>query len=157
MDASQFRTLIVQPILEYLDLENLSLENLLMGTCAQETSMLHYLKQIPNGPALGPYGMEPNTHNDIIDNFLVYRSPLKSKIFDLLSTYEMGKTLSDALISNLFYATAMATMQYHRCKETLPNPNDVTALANYWKIHYNTIDGAGTTSEFISNYGIYVK
>lgn len=152
LNVKQFKDLVINPTLFTLDREIVWSEsaiNLLLGTAIQE-SRLMYLKQLGSGPALGVYQMEPSTHDDIWENFLSYREELAS----LIQKSFRVKT-SEALIWDMGYATAMARVHYYRVPEALPDANDVTNLATYWKRHYNTIEGKGTTLEFIEKYSVY--
>jgi hypothetical protein len=144
------REYIIKPTLQYLDLYSKSAENLLMGTAAQETKLGRYLKQI-NGPAEGIYQMEPRTHEDIWNNFLPYKIPLKEKILQFATPRE------DELVWNLAYATAMVRIHYLRVTEPLPHEDDIEGLAKYWKDYYNTRLGKGTVNEFINNYKLLVN
>lgn len=153
LDATQFREHIVRPALQALDPEipySLTAENLLMGTAMQESN-LTYLVQI-NGPALGVFQMEPNTHRDIWKNYLHVdcgRPFLAHKI--LRNDLDYGDTRDERLVWDLQYATQMARVHYWRVPAPLPadNPHD---LAKYWKRHYNTHLGRGRREEFVANY-----
>lgn len=149
IDAEQFRLHIVRPALERLGLWSEAAENLLLGTAAQESYLGHFLHQLGGGPAIGPFQMEPATHQDIWTNYLDYRPKLASIVLAIA-----GKSLApeEALAYNLRYAAAMARIQYRRVPQRLPDANDIEGLARYWKDHYNTSAGAGTVEEFIENY-----
>lgn len=149
INAQQLREYIIRPCLQELNLYSESAENLLLGTCAQESQMGTYIKQI-NGPALGIFQIEPATHKDVWDNYLSYRPDLSAKIL------EFGKQHDASLVINLAYATAIARIIYLRAPDELPRANDVAGLAQYYKRYYNTINGAGTTAQFINNYQKYV-
>lgn len=153
INAGQLRTLIIEPVLIQLDLFSPVAVNLLLGTAAQESHMGTYIKQIGKGPALGIYQMEPATYKDIWDNFLKYKPTLEERV----SQFAIMQPDHDEMVGNMYFATAMARVHYWRVRERLPaNPNDVAALARYWKRYYNTPLGAGTESEFIANYKKYV-
>jgi hypothetical protein len=123
--------------------------SLLMGTCAQESHLGTYIRQI-EGPARGIMQMEPATEQDIWDNYLkfnpVYRGYLKT---------EAGVFGPDpkVLESNLVYAIAMARTHYLRCPG--PIPVTIEGQAAYWKKYYNTVYGAGTEEEYLTNYVRY--
>jgi len=152
MLASHLKEYIIIPTLDYMGLNSASAVNLLLGTAAQESHLGEYLHQI-NGPALGIYQMEPDTHKDIHNNFLVYKSDLNKKILNLsFPAFSMKKNL----IGNLYYATAMARIHYYRVPEKLPKVDDIEGLANYWKRYYNTTIGKGTIREFIKNFEKYI-
>jgi hypothetical protein len=152
IDAKQLKALIIVPTLLALNLHSEAVVNLLLGTCAQESHMGTYLKQI-NGPALGIYQTEPTTHDDIWKNYLAYKKDLADKICILSG----NKPESQTLINNFVYATAIARIVYLRVPELLPAPNDIEGLAKYWKRHYNTPLGKGCVADFITNYKKYVN
>lgn len=145
LSAKYLRGQIIQPVLKTLGLYNLSAENLLYGTCAQESLMGKYLVQI-NGPALGIYQIEPETHQDVWNNFLKYRPELADKIKSL------GDPCDNELINNHMYSTAIARVIYFRIRANLPAANDIVGLAKYWKTYYNTVLGKGRVQDFIKHY-----
>lgn len=64
LDCSQFRALIIEPVLSKLQLYSKDAEELLVFTCAAESlggTLLHQIQ----GPAVGIFQMEPNTYTDI--------------------------------------------------------------------------------------------
>lgn len=150
IDAKQLKLFVIVPTLAQLGLYSDAAVNLLLGTCAQESKMGTYLKQL-NGSALGIYQMEPASHDDIWDNYLKYRGDLAGKILAIDSRN------TNNLIVNLSYATAMARIQYLRVSEPLPEANDLNGLAHYYKVYYNTAGGAATIDEFVANYQRYVN
>jgi hypothetical protein len=156
MNAEQLRTLIIQPTLEYIGLDSIAAQKLLLGTCAQETLMGTYVKQIPNGPALGPYGMEPATHDYLYNDYLFRFSELGRKVKYLISQRGQYGDKHQELIFNWAYATAMCRVKYLTAPELIPDTNNIEDLADYWKKYYNTPEGAGTVQDFIENYERYV-
>ncbi len=154
---AQLREYVVKPALEQLGLYSLAAEQLVMGTIAQESNG-SYLKQIGKGPALGLIQMEPATHKDLWLNFLKYKADLRDKL--LMMTSDSVDLVYDqhgwpdhvALIWNLRYAIAMCRVHYYRKPQALPKANNIKALAQYWKEHYNTFKGAGTVSQFLSHF-----
>jgi hypothetical protein len=150
IDAKQLKLFVIVPTLAKLGLYSDSAVNLLLGTCAQESRMGTYLKQI-NGPALGIYQVEPNSHEDIWDNYLKYRSELAGRVLGIDSRD------TNNLIVNLSYATAIARIHYLRAPDPFPEHNDIEGLAHYWKRYYNSYEGKGTVEEFIDNYKRYVN
>lgn len=140
LDVRQFKYLVVRPALDYLKIGvNDQALNLVTGTALVE-SRLTYLRQLPDGPALGLFQMEPATHEDIWNNFLRYRKPLCEKM-SILTTAHAPKYVQ--LQTNLLYAAAMCRVHYFRRDEPLPAPDDAIGLAQYWKRWYNTSKGAG--------------
>lgn len=151
LDVTQFRTYVVKPVLEYLDMYSPAMENLIVGTALQE-SRLTYLRQLGNGPAIGVYQMEPATFADHFNNYLVYHQGLKTKLTGLRT----GLYDNDAaeLAGNLYFATAMAAIHYkRRLKDAiLPAATDIAGLAKIYKKFYNTPLGKATEEQFIQNY-----
>ena len=148
LDVRQFRELVIRPALKVIDLYSPAAEQLLLGTALQE-SRLQYLKQLGLGPALGPFQMEPFTHDDIWENFLAYKPELSKKIALLMV---VSPDESDALPGNLYYAAAMCRVHYYRRPEALPAEDDIQAQAEYWKKHYNTPLGHGTVDQYMDNW-----
>jgi len=156
IDALQLRHEIIRPTLKHLDSVipySMAAENLLMGTCAQESRMGQFLVQLDNGPAKGIFQMEPATHDDIHLNFLSYRSELCEEV----ESFVIPVLEPDIdLAGNLFYAAAMCRVHYYRVPMAMPPAENVEQLAHYWKLYYNTPEGKGTVAEFIHNYNRYV-
>ena len=148
MHPQHLKKYIIEPVLYNLGYNQLAAINLLLGTAAQESRLGQYLHQL-KGPALGIYQMEPNTYNDICENYLYSRPKLSLKIYDLQIN---GLTPEKNLIGNLYYATALARIHYLRFSEPLPDANDIRDLAKYWKKYYNTRKGKGTIEQFVDSY-----
>lgn len=156
INAEHLRLHVIRPTLEYLDpviKYSEAAENLIMGTCAQESNMGEFLVQLGNGPALGIYQMEPSTIEDIECNYLSFRRDLSDRI-DMFS----GESLPTRLdfVTNLAYATAFCRAHYYRRAEPLPDKDDVIGMSHYWKSYWNTIKGKGTVDQFVENYIHYV-
>lgn len=125
--------------------------NLMLGTCAQESRMGAYLLQV-DGPARGIFQMEPETHQDIRERFIVPRPKLQALVD---SEVVPVRPLLDQLVTNLVYAAVMARIHYWRHPAPLPAADDVEGLARYYKLVYNTDAGRGTAAQFIENYHRY--
>lgn len=168
MDAKQLREYVIRPTLNRLDMWSDAAEKLLLGTAAHESCCGEFLHQV-GGPALGIYQIEPATHKDVWDNFLRYKSGLMLKIQDMIPSSQrvhigtngaLIKPLSagsnELLITDLSYATAIARIIYLRAPTRLPDADDLTGIAEYWKKHYNTPLGKGTVEKFLSDYAKYI-
>jgi hypothetical protein len=155
INPADLRALVIAPTLIYLQLHSTVAEKLLLGTALAESSVngQTYLKQI-QGPALGIYQIEPATHDDLWKNFLAFHHPLELRVRGLLVQAGLAEK-EPQLIWNLAYATAIARLVYYRKKAVLP-PDDLQAIAQYWKRHYNTRLGAGTVAGFINKAGFYL-
>jgi len=153
-NINQFREELVKPALIDLVAYSEDALELLVFTCANESRGGTYLKQV-NGPALGIFQMEPETYNDIWQNYI---KPKNSLSLLLLSNFSVVMMPSeDRMVYDLRYATAMARIHYMRVKEALPPSNDVNAMWAYYKQYYNTPKGAATKDEAIDNYYQFVK
>lgn len=146
MDAVEFQTTIVKPVLVAMAIWTEESEMLLMGTAAQE-SLLIYTRQI-NGPALGYFQMEPATHDDCWTNYLNYRPELKAQVLAIRTA--PGAPAATDMETDPQYAAAMARVRYLRVSAPIPTrPRDMAA---YWKQYYNTPLGAGSADDFIANW-----
>jgi len=73
---------VITPVLNGLGLDSGNTRapiELLLGTAIQESHLAARV-QYGGGPALGLFQMEPNTHNDVWNNFLKYRPNLASAV-----------------------------------------------------------------------------
>lgn len=161
MNAQQFLDLVVKPALWNLpsNMQGHVAECLLMGTAAQESHLCEYIAQL-NGPALGPFQIEPATHKDLYVNYLAFRPELRRALLHQahrdcsdpnLERVDYDR-LHDELITNLIYSAMVARLVYYRKPDPLPGSTDPHSLGEFWKEHYNTWQGKGTVDEFVSNY-----
>jgi hypothetical protein len=154
LDLRQFKDLIIIPALQVIELHSDAAVELVLGTCIQE-SHLQYLKQLGGGPAVGVIQMEPNTHEDIWDNYLAYQSELSGKVLSLAAPNGGVHPRSNELIGNLWYACAMCRIHYRRVSDPLPGQGEYEDQAAYWKEFYNTPMGSGTEEEYLENWDLY--
>ena len=139
----------IRSTLQLINLWSPAAEELLLGTCAQESTLGKYRRQI-RGPALGIYQMEPATERSLWVDSIAYRPALAVSINQVCG---VSGPYPPALENNLAYQTIMARLRYFLwVKSPLPEAGNVRGQAAYWKKHYNTVDGAGTESEYITNY-----
>ena len=149
----QFRELIVKSTLTDLMLYSEVAEELLIFTCAVESDGGTYLKQTV-GRALGIYQMEPETYNDIWQNYINNNGSLSLRI---LSNFNVSRMpFEDRMIYDLRFATLMARIHYYRAIEPLPNSINEDTLWEYYKRHYNTVLGKATKEESIKKYHDFI-
>ncbi len=148
MELFQLYTFIIKPTLAHMGprYEGETAERLLLGTIAHESKGVHLDQRLSAkddvlGPAIGIYQIEPATHDDLWDNFLLFRSKLGSKIQNLLAGWPDRDT---QLAANLSYATAIARALYYRQPDKLPKPTDEDGIWWYYKRYWNSIHGAAT-------------
>ena len=150
INPTHFREFVIRPVLKTMDAWSESLENLMMGTAMQESG-LTYLKQLGGGPALGIFQMEPDTHDDIWNNYLDYRDDIKTTVSGFMCRDKIERD-QEEMVWNLAYATAMCRVHYLRVPESFPHEKDIIGMASYWKQYYNTPLGKGTIDQFVENY-----
>ena len=157
MDKNYLRKLIYNTLtgVKGVELWSEDVENLLMGTCAQESALGRYREQLGGGPALGIFQMEPNTFNDIIKNYLAHKTKLKYAILNALGVSSLNDLTVEMLIDNDEAAIIFARLHYLRVKESIPH--SLPAQAAYYKKYYNTPLGKATEEEYIRNYHRYVS
>ncbi len=154
LDCSQFRSLIIEPVLSKLQVYSKPAEELLVFTCAAESLGGTYLAQV-KGPAMGIFQMEPATYTDIWVNYIRPRNQLAT----LLAMHYACSRIPDVhrMIYDLHFATAMARIHYLRVTEYIPNTNDPEALFDYYKKYYNTPKGKAKKDESIKKYQDFIK
>lgn len=153
LNIEQFRELIVKSTLNDLQLYSKNAEELLIFTCATESMGGTYLKQI-KGPALGIYQMEPNTYNDIWQNYLKFNMSIVMKF--MTSFHVAFMPPEERMIYDLRFATAMARFHYRRVDEPLPPHDNIGAIWEYYKKYYNTPLGKADREHSIKQYELFV-
>lgn len=154
LDCSQFRSLILEPVLSKLQLYSKNAEELLVFTCAAESlggTLLHQIK----GPALGIFQMEPNTYTDIWVNYIRNRNKLAT-----LMALNMGCSRIpevERMIYDLHFAAAMARIHYARVIENLPDAANVDAIWDYYKKYYNTELGKAKKEDAVKKYQAFIR
>ena len=134
MDPLEFYHHIIWPTLDDMGLRSDAACQLLLGTALVESNLEHIV-QVGSGPALGPYQMEPATHDDIWENYLQGRP---ARRLDVAKHLIGNHRSASEMKGNLYYATAMARIHYWRVKAALPPKGDIEAQAWYWKRWFHT-------------------
>ena len=98
-------------------------------------------------PAIGFFQIEPATLNDLIDNYISYRSHYKKNLISLGMNFEKDTLMS--VMSNMAVQAALCRLHYRRDKHSIPSWDDLEAQGKYWKRVYNTIEGRGTVKHFV--------
>lgn len=154
LNAAQLLKEVIRPALVTINHWSAEAEILVLATAAQESN-LRDLKQLPNGPALGLWQMEPETYVDCFANYLAFRPGIDLNVRSLASAVESGRRPCPnpkELVGNLPFAAAMCRVRYLRSPGELPKVGDVEGMARAWKDGYNTAGGAGTVDEFVRSY-----
>ena len=138
--------LIVEPTLAKLPGNSPEATLLVLGTGLAESGYQD-IRQWGGGPALGPWQMEPATHDDIWRNFIAYRDALSSALESAADVSLIGAGQAGKMAWNLRYACAMCRIHYLRQPGAVPKTLDEQAA--YWKQHYNTPLGKGTVAHYL--------
>ena len=122
-------------------------------TAAHESGGFVHRRQI-GGPALGIFQMEPATHDDIWEHYLIARSYLRASIRAVIPIGPIPK--AEYMETSDPYACAMARAHYRRVSEPLPDAGDLGGMAAYAKRHWNTPAGAATPQKYLDAYRRHV-
>lgn len=125
-----------------------SARKILFMTAAHESGRFQHRRQV-GGPALSFYQIEPDTLDDLYDNYLSFRPKLQHQ---LDSFRQDSESRLKALEFNNAYATCAARFNYARIPEALPPIEDTQAFARYAKRHWNTDLGAATAEKYMEDY-----
>lgn len=154
LDCSQFRSLIVEPVLSKLRIYSKGAEELLVFTCAAESLGGTLLQQV-KGPALGIYQMEPNTYTDIWVNYIRNRNQMATLMALHFGCSKIPEV--ERMIYDLHFATAMARIHYLRVTQNIPDAKDVEGIWEYYKKHYNTEKGKAKKEDSIKKYQDFIR
>lgn len=156
IDKHQLREFIKETLVHFDELTGIPYSDeaveLLMMTAAHESKLGTYIRQL-NGPALGIFQMEPETYNDIQENFLEYRPHLDKAVIAMAPMGSATAEAADELAWNLKLQIIMARLHYYRVPEGLPK--DIEGLAEYAKKYYNTKEGKATAEKYLTDYKKY--
>ncbi len=154
LDCSQFRTLIVEPVLSKLRVYSKNAEELLVFTCAAESLGGTFLQHI-KGQTLGIYQMEPNKYTDIWANYIRARSQLATLMAIHFGCNKIPEV--ERLVYDLHFATAMARIHYLRITTSIPDPKDIDGMWDYYKKYYNTEKGKAKKEETLKKYQDFIR
>ncbi len=150
MDAQQLLDHIIKPTLKFMGggYDSKNARMLKLSTSAVESNCGKYIKQI-NGPALGPWQMEPFTHDDIWCNCDFLRKPANVRLMNSMQV-ELDKDHEDSynLMVSPMYSCAMARLKYAMDPVPLPKNDYIEDIYDYYKRIYNTPEGASTYRKF---------
>lgn len=132
----ELRLLVVRPTLKHLRAWSAGMENLLLGTAAQESQLGFHLKQ-GRRHGLGIYQIQPHTHREIWDDYLIDHPALASKVRGLASQRDFLDHPHSELTTNLRYATAIAWLIYRSAGVERVEENDVGDMARLWHQHFH--------------------
>ena len=149
---AQFLRLHIRATLQLANLWSVEAEELLLGTCAQESHLGTYRRQIGGGPGTGIYQIEPTTETSLWRDHIDFRPSLATAITNICGVRQPDRV---QLEYNLAYQHVMARMRY-RAWVKAPIPLTLNGQAEYWDKYYNCNPDVGTPQEYISNYRRFV-
>ena len=132
----ELRQLVIRPTLKHLRSWSPGMENLLLGTAAQESQLGFHLKQ-GRRHGLGIYQIQPHTHREIWDEYLIDFPALASKVRGLASQRDFLDHPHSELATNLRYATAIAWLIYRAAHVYKVDETHVANMARLWHQHFH--------------------
>lgn len=108
------------------------------------------------GPALGFFQCEPNTADDILKNYVIFRASISQKLLELglpakvladIKSKDYMDVLKYSILTNIALQVAFCRLKYRR--NPAPIPTTKKERAKYWKKIYNTELGKGTVKHYI--------
>ena len=153
MNPEQLLELIITPTHKYMggNYQSDSADLLSLCTAAIESDCGYYIKQV-NGPALGIWQMEPETHSDIWANCdaIIGGEVICEVMAWILDGVE---STEEDLIYSPRYACAMARLKYSMDSNPLPKvtgnrQEDEQSFWRYYKRVYNTPLGKSTFAKW---------
>lgn len=151
----ELRLMVIRPTLKHLRAWSAGMENLLLGTAARESQLGFHLKQ-GRRHGLGIYQIQPHTHREVWDRYLIDHPALASKVRGLASQRDFLQHPHSELATNLRYATAIAWLIYHSAGADHVEENDVATMARLWHQYFHH-GPAATEEDFRQSYEQLVK
>ena len=113
--------------------------NLILGTASQES---HLGRVLGKNLAISMFQIEPRT-------FYWLKKKYGKK-------YGFNYRYFNDLKDDLKLAVLVCRLRYYVVVEPLPDADNIQALAEYWKMYYNTYRGKGRINDFLRNYKKYI-
>jgi hypothetical protein len=131
---------------------------LVLGTCATESDMGQFRKQI-KGRARGIFQMEKTTYDWLVTcldkNSSMQKLCVKEKLLQYLDVDNVPPF--EEIENNDSLASIFCRLRYFVSPLELPNYDNILGMAKYWKRNYNSMSGKGKLEDFTSKYLRYVK
>ena len=139
IDPVQLRDLVIAPTLKAMGgpLNSEAAVQLLLATVIHESTVggVTYLRQLPDGPAIGLLHMEPSTWHEVVA-YLDRRPQLLPRVEKVAGPRTAWKV--QRLVGDLYFATAFARIRYWWEPEPLPAVGDRDGITRYWSRYYQT-------------------
>ncbi|SDK69247.1 hypothetical protein [Microbulbifer yueqingensis] len=151
----ELRLLVIRPTLKHLRAWSAGMEDLLLGTAAQESQLGFHLK-LGRRHGLGLYQILPHTHREIWDRYLIDHPALASKVRGLASQRDFLEHPHSELTTNLRYATAIAWLIYRAAGIERIEEGNIRAMARIWHRHFHH-GPVARARDFVRSYNRMVK
>lgn len=151
----ELRLMVIRPTLKHLRAWSPGVENLLLGTAAQESQLGFHLK-LGRRHGLGIYQIPPQTHREIWDKYLIHHPALASKVRGLASQRDFLQQPHSELATNLRYATAVAWLIYRAACVDRVEAGDIEHMAQLWHQYFHHGPSA-SPRDFVRSYGSLVS
>ncbi|MFV8783261.1 hypothetical protein ACNKU7_12640 [Microbulbifer sp. SA54] len=151
----ELRLLVVRPTLKQLRAWSPGMEALLLGTAAQESELGFHLK-LGRRHGMGIFQIQPNTHRQIWDEYLINFPALASKVRGLASQRDFLQHPHAELATNLRYATAIAWLIYRSAGVENIEREDLPRMAKLWKKYFHHGPSA-SLRDFVDSYCRLIK
>ena len=145
INPKQLRDLITRTLKEIPHGYSEDAVELLMMIAAHESKLGTYLRQV-NGPALGIFQMEPETHDDVWEN----GDSCEANAYLLSYNIEC-----ELLECDIRYQIFMARQKLFMISEPLPSSDHLNSMADYCKKHWNTELGKASACDYLHDYRYY--
>ncbi len=148
---------VIRPVLSAIYMDSPRAREMLLGIAAVESDMGTFLRNY-NGSDLGPWQINKQTYEDIVDRYLCRDDKQKLRHdIEKVICQKLDDVKFEDLETNFKLGCALARIRLWWVPERLPNVDDVQKMAIYWKEHYNTSLGKGKKEHFLEKYNKYVK
>ncbi|WP_148863080.1 hypothetical protein [Marinobacter fonticola] len=127
--ASALLNQVIRPVSQALGEDHPVIEEILLGA-ATLRSFDPFAEGQEEG--LGVFGISPELHRQVWDEFLAFRPELASQVRGFASQHQFLLNPDAELVTNTRYAAAIAISALEWVKPSWPLPDDAYALTRLW-------------------------
>ena len=154
--ATELKSCVIKPTLEYFGVWTDATETLLIATAATESDLGYHLQSnMEHG--YGLFNITAEEHNSVWDDYLALKPDLASKVRGLAGQRSFLNNPHQELSTNLAYATAIAWFMYEQSGEVVPAKNDVIRMAEYWCRYFHPNREHHDKTKFVHFLQVWLK
>lgn len=127
--ASALLDHVIRPVSQALGESHPIIEEILLST-ATLRSFDPFAENVEEG--LGVFGISPELHRQVWDEFLAFRPEMASQVRGFASQHQFLLNPDAELVTNTRYAAAIAISALEWVKPSWPLPHDASALTQLW-------------------------